>query len=140
MPIDYYIDKDRGCTICVWHDHVAAIDIEKHILRLMADADWPSRKLIHLMDLRKAKLDVSINEEILLKTAKTLGERLTNQRVKLAMVAESNYEKALFFEKEFMKYQPSAIIFYDLHSACMWLGLSDFEVERIIEKMLSKKN
>jgi hypothetical protein len=138
MPIDYHIDTNKGYTIAVWHGHVDAVEYGNHINQLLADANWPPRKLIHLSDLRRAKLDASIDDDVILMAAKKYGEKLgKDQHVKLAIIAGASYDKALVFEKAFMKYQSSSIVFYDLHSACIWLGLDQDEVEKAIQKILT---
>jgi len=136
MPIVYQINRDKGYTIAAWHGLVNADEYEKHVHQLVTDESWPPEKSLHLSDLRRAKLDDSFTEEVLIKSAKIYGERLIHRRIKLAIIAEATYKKASIFEKSFMNYQPSAIVFHDLQSACLWLGLDHDEVNTLIEKMI----
>lgn len=124
MSIVYRIDKDEGVSFALWDGVVTAEVFLAHANQLVSDADWPARRGLHLTDLQTTTLDASIDESILERSADLYGRHPKISTLKVAIVANEAFKKAVIFERFFLRYQPSVIVFNNLETACTWLGIS----------------
>jgi hypothetical protein len=123
MSIVYRIDKEEGVSFALWHGVVTAEEFLAHASQLVSDADWPAFRGLHLSDLQTTTLDASIEEGILEKSADLYGRHPKISTLKVAIVANEAFKKAVIFERFFLRYQPSVIVFNNLETACTWLGI-----------------
>ena len=124
MSIVYRIDKEKGYTLVVWEGVVTADEFLAHIRRLSSDTDWPPPRRLHLSDLHTASLDASMDEAILQAAAHLYGQHLDKiASMKVAIVANSAFWKAVEFERIISQYGAFAIVFNALPTACTWLNL-----------------
>lgn len=123
MTIIYRIDKERGISLVLWDRTVTGNEFLAHVRRLIADADWPPYHARHLSDLRTAVLDASLDEATLSKAARLYGQHPKITSVKSAIIASESFKKALTFERFISHSVASIIVFYNLETACKWLGI-----------------
>src|SRR6188474_3654637 len=121
MSIVYRINQERGVAFVVWDGLVTADEWLAHVRRLLADADWPPDRRLHLSDLRTATPDASIDEVVLKQAADLFGPQVANLRA--AIVAGDAFEKAGIFERLITRYRPFVFVFNTLNPACGWLGV-----------------
>jgi hypothetical protein len=139
VSIVYRIDKAKGYTLVLWDGVVTASEFLTHVRRLSSDADWPPPKRLHLSDLRIASLDASMDEAILQAAADLYGQHLDKiASMKVAIVADNAFWKAIEFERIISQYGASAIVFNTLPTACIWLNLDASEVESRLQQMRSQ--
>jgi hypothetical protein len=138
MSIVYRNDQELGVTFALWDGTVTADEFLAHAHRLSSDAGWPTHKGLHLSDLRTAVVDASIDEDILGKAAALYGSHPRIAIVRLAIVAGEAFEKAALFDRLFLRYQPSAIVFNSLDIACAWLGIEVDRAERTLQQLLEQ--
>lgn len=135
MGITYHLDKQRRTTFVRWEGVVAADEFLTHVRRLIADSAWPTGRR-HLTDLRSASSDPSIDEATLEAAANLFGEhrdKIANMQI--AIVAEKEFPKSRIFERYFSKYGANVIVFAQIATACVWLGIDAYEAERILQEL-----
>ena len=136
MSIVYRIDKEKGYTLVLWEGVVTADEFLTHIRRLSSDTDWPPSRRLHLSDLHTASLDASMDEAILQAAAHLYGQHPDKiASMKVAIVANSAFWKAVEFERIISQYGAFAIVFNALPTACTWLNLDTSEVESLLQQM-----
>ena len=124
MSIVYRIDKEKGLTVVLWEGVVTADDFLAHVRRLTSDADWPPPRRLHLSHLRFTSLDASMDEAIIEKAADLYGNHLKKGvNMKVAIVADEAFMKAVAFERVLLRYGASVVVFNFLDNACTWLGI-----------------
>jgi hypothetical protein len=128
MAIRYYIDPHVGVTFVRWSGLVTASDFLAHTNRLCADAAWPPQRHMHLTDLRDARLDRSITEQLLVKTAELYKRHASIERFKVAMVASHFFGQAMVFQRA-LKPSTSVVVFAEFATACAWLGVTRYYAE-----------
>ncbi len=139
MSIVYSIDKEKGITFVRWDGMVTADEFLAHVHRLTSDANWPPEKRLQLSDLRNTSTDSSIDKSTLETAADLFGKQTKKiADMKAAIVAQDEFNKAVAFERYVFKYIPSVIVFNDLHTACMWLGISVEEAEGALQRLQAR--
>jgi hypothetical protein len=136
MPITYSIDEDLGLTLVHWHGMVTAEEFLAHTHNLSTDTHWPPSKYLHLTDLRTATLHESVNQDILLKIAEMYRAHPKVRALKVAIVAERDFDKAIVFQRLVQSYL-SVIVFYNFITACVWLGISPEKTSRTLTSLVS---
>ena len=124
MSIAYHVDEKMGVTFVSWNGLVSADMFLNHVRRLSSDTNWPTAKRLHLSDLRTTSLDASMDDATLEKASRLYGEhpdKITDLRV--AVVAEDAFWKAVAFERLISKYRALVVVFNSLSTACTWLGI-----------------
>jgi hypothetical protein len=130
MSIMYSIDKEKGITFVLWGGMVTAVEFLAHVRRLTSDANWPPLKRLHLTDMRNISADSSIDRATLEEAAELFGKQTKKiANMKAAIMAQNEFDKAATFERYVFRYIPSVIVFNDLHTACLWLGINPEEAE-----------
>ena len=136
MGIRYHIDKENGITFVLWDGVVTADEFLAHVRRLSSDVDWPPQKRLHLSDLQSTSLDPSMDEPIIIKAAEIYGEQQDKiANMKVAIVADEAFNKAVVFERVISRYGTSAIVFNLLTTACKWLGIDVDEAKPMLERL-----
>jgi hypothetical protein len=139
MSIVYRIDKEKGYTLVLWEGVVTADEFLTHVRRLSSDADWPPSGRLHFSDLRTASLDASMDEAILQAAADLYSQHPDKiASMKVAIVANNAFWKAVEFERIISQYGAFAIVFNALQTACTWLRLDASEVESLLQQMLAQ--
>ncbi len=142
MGIAYRIDKEKGITYVLWNNLVSAEEYLAHVRRLTSDPDWPPGRRLQLIDLRYASTDLSIDQKILELAADLYGsQREKIARLKAAIVADREFDKAKAFERSIQRYPASVIVFFDdMHTACTWLGINAKDAEGALQQMRSNQH
>jgi hypothetical protein len=136
MSIVYRIDKEKGYTLVLWVGVVTADEFLTHVRQLSSDADWPPPGRLHFADLRIASLDASMDEVILQAAADLYGQHPDKiASMKVAIVADNAFWKAIEFERIISQYGAVVIVFNALPTACIWLDLDASEVESQLQQM-----
>jgi len=141
MSIAYRIHKESGFTLVHWDGVVAAADFLAHVQRLSSDADWPPFRRLHISDLRNTSLDASMDHAALEAAAEIYGrhsDKLAN--LKVAVVADEAFWKAVDFERLISRYGASVTVFNFLDTACKWLGLDADEVGRAVQQLRASRD
>lgn len=123
MGIVYRIDKEKGISFALWHGVITADEFLTHAQRLLADPDWPAHRALHLSDLQTAHVDDSVDDAVLEKAASLFGSHPKLSNLKVAILAQEEFERAVSFERFFLRYRSSMIVFNSLETACIWLGI-----------------
>ena len=135
MGIKYRVDSEKHIIFVVWQGGVTADEWFEHIQRLIADPFWPSISVM-LADLYSIT-DLSSIEEAEIEHAVALfnsvPEPLSNKRV--AVVAGNAFWKSRRFSQLISPFGPSVIVFNDLGTACVYLGIKSMEASKAIQQL-----
>ncbi|HTP00078.1 MAG TPA: hypothetical protein VMJ64_01790 [Anaerolineales bacterium] len=138
MGIVYEINRDLGTTVVLWGGMIGETAFLTHAHALCSDPLWPTPERLHLSDLRYVSLDSSMDNEVLEKGAAIYGsQRQKIIGMKVAILSETEFERAVKFERILMRYAASAIVFHSADVACTWLGLNDEKVRTVLKRLRS---
>lgn len=119
----------------VWDGVIAAERYIAHVKRLLADPDWPPARGLHLSDLRSTSLDATIDQPVLEKAVSMFAEHPKISTVRTAIVAHEAFHQALLYERLILPIEPSVIVFHNLDTACMWLGIDSESAARALKSL-----
>ena len=123
----------------VWTDVVTADEFLAHVRRLSSDADWPPPGRLHLSDMRKASLDPSLDEATIDEAATLYARhRQKIDKMKIAIVADTAFDKAVAFERVMERHGATVIVFNFLDSARKWLNIDADEVDRALQELYAR--
>ena len=135
MGIKYRADSEKQIIFVVWDGVVTADVWFEHIERLITDLLWPSISSM-LVDLRTAT-DISSIEEAEIEHAvalfSTVPIPLSKKRV--GIVAGSAFWKSRRFGHLISRFGPSIIVFNDLSTACLYLGINAAEALKALQQL-----
>lgn len=141
LSIVYRIDKKLGATFVVWAGVVGADEFLAHVRRLSSDADWPPPGHLHLSDLRTASLDPSLDDATISEAAVLYARhRHKIEKMKVAIVAGTAFDKAVVFERVLERHGATVIVFNFLDSARKWLNIDAEEVDRALQELYSRSH
>jgi hypothetical protein len=136
MPIVYETNKELGTTFVVCRGSVGAAECLAHVSELTSDPDWPLPERRQISDWRGAMLDASVVQAALEAAAAIYGahrDKLANLRV--AILAQDEFETARAFGRLLNRYGASAIVFNTTLTACAWLGVDLDKVNAVLRRM-----
>ncbi len=123
MGILYHMDHEKDVGYICWSGTVTAADFIAQARRNISDPDWPPQHGL-LADLRHASVNASFDAAFAAQVVKLyLPLQVKVRGLRAAIVANSLFEKAKIFERIVSGYSPSVIVFNDLDTACVWLGV-----------------
>lgn len=138
MSIDYVCKPNLKLAIVVW-DGLITWDIwQEHLHRIFSDPAYAPMQM-QISDLRFSSINPTIaNDEI-----KTMKDLFADQRErvslkKVAMVAGDEWNKLKLAEFALQTLSVSSIVFNDLVTACLWLGVDVLEVGQEIQQIRIK--
>ena len=135
MGIRYRVHVEKKIVFVVWKGVISAEVWFEHIQRLIADSHWPSISAM-LVNLHSVT-DVSSIGEAEIKHAVSLfnsiPEALSNKRI--AVVAGDAFWKSRRFGQLIAPYGPSVLVFNDLSTACIYLGLKLPDATKAIQEL-----
>ena len=135
MSIKYRAHFEKKIIFVVWEGVITADDWFEHIQKLIEDPLWPSISAM-LADLHSIT-DISSIEEPEIEHAVALfnsvPDPLSNKRV--AVVAGSAFWKSRRFSELISPFGPSVIVFNDLATACVYLGIKPAEALKAIQEL-----
>ena len=136
MAIAYHNDRERKITLVRWTGPITSEEFLEHVQALCSDPDWPpAPEGRHLCDLRFATLDGSIGEDLLAKAASLYGQQAGIDTLRVAIVADGAFWKAVKFDQLFSREGGRSIVFNSLETACAWLGLDSSDVEQDLRRL-----
>ena len=135
MGIKYRAHVEKQIIFVVWDGVITADEWFEHIDRLITDPLWPSISAM-LVDLQSIT-DLSSIEEAEIEHAVALfnsvPDSLSNKRV--AVVAGNAFWKSRRFGELVSPFGPSVIVFNDMSTACMYLGIKPTEALKAIQEL-----
>lgn len=135
MGIKYRADSEKQIIFVVWDGVVTANTWFEHIDRLIVDPLWPLIPSM-LVDLHTAR-DISSIEEAEIEHAVALFSSVPYplSKKKVGIVAGSAFWKSRRFGELISQFGPSIIVFNDLSTACLYLGINITEALKAIQQL-----
>lgn len=118
---------------------ITASEFLEQTRRNINDPDWPPARGLLLADLRHASVDKSFDATF---ASQVINLYLPHQdkvgNLRAAIVAQGLFEKAKIFEKIVAGYTPSVIVFNDIDTACVWLGIDVKAADKALQLLREK--
>ncbi len=135
MSIGYVVKLDTKLVVVAWDGMTKLIEWQDHLTRLFADPDYVSAK-IQLTDTRFSSIDPSITGDEIRRVVESMAvERDKIAHKRLAIVAGPDWERAKLVERLLQPLMATPIVFTDLITACLWLGLDPADVGNEIKQL-----
>ncbi len=135
MGIKYHVHVEKRIVFVAWKGVISAEIWYEHIQRLIADTHWPSVSAM-LINLHSVT-DVSSIGEAEFQHAVALfniiPEALSNKRI--AVVASDAFWKSHRFGQLIAPYGPSFLVFNDMSTACIYLGIKLIDATKAIQEL-----
>lgn len=124
MGIAYRVDEPSGVSVSVWTGEVTRDQAMQHVADLEASPEWGARGRI-LTDLTGLASSALPDRDQVSELADAFLEQLHGraQPARWAVVANVAFDRASQFAKAIDSEVRSLIVFFDLASACIWLGV-----------------
>ena len=135
MGIKYRIHVEKKIVFVVWKGVISADEWFEHIQRLIVDSHWPSISAM-LVNLHSITDVSSIGEtEIQHAVAlfNSIPSALSNKRI--AVVAGDTFWKSRRFGQLIAPYGPSVLVFNDMSTACIYLGIKLTDATKAIQEL-----
>lgn len=135
MGIQYRADVEKQIIFVVWDGVVSADVWFEHIERLIADPLWPSISSM-LVDLHSAR-DISSIEEAEIEHAVALFSSVPDplSKKRVGIVAGDAFWKSRRFGELVSPFGPSVIVFNDMGTACVYLGINATDALKAIQEL-----
>ena len=136
MPIAYRASGPAGVSVDVWVDKVTRKQAAEHVAELATVPDWGARRriLTDLCYISSASIPTHKEiEELARAFERQLGGRARS--AKWAVVANQAFLEAAEFGDEVRRNSGFLIVFFDLASACLWLGVDERPVRDAIGEL-----
>jgi hypothetical protein len=138
MGILHYSDRQKGIVFVVWDGQVTWAHWYEHMRTLLAHPDWPviSRFIV---DLRSVTDTSSIRDKEIdqVKIAFTSDQpALAGKRS--AIIASREFRRASRFAELVERFGTSTVVFNNLDTACLFLGIDFMEAHKTLEGLRLK--
>lgn len=138
MGIGYICKSNLKLAVVVWDGIVAWDDWQKHLQRMFTDPAYAPMK-IQITDLHYVSISTTISKEQI----QVMTDMLTRQREslsleKIAIIAGDEWDKSQLVQIALRDISVNSIVFNELATACLWLGVNASEVEQDIKQVLMK--
>jgi len=136
MGISYRCDPATGVSIEVWHGAVSLDVARLHVEQLAKDPEWAASRRI-ITDLRGLEPDSRPTADQI----KGLGDAFLQQLAylvsdaKWSVIADEAFAEALVFGEQIRHEVRRMIVFSNLVTACVWLGVEPDDVRPVIEDL-----
>lgn len=135
MGIDYICKPNLKLTIAVWDGIVTWDYWRGHLHRMFSDPAYAPMQL-QITDLRFSSISPTIADAEI----QAMRELLADQRErvslkKVAIVAGDEWRKLKLAEFALQTISVNSIVFNDLNTACLWLGVNVVEVGQDIKQL-----
>jgi len=136
MGIAYRVDEPPGVSTSVWAGSVKYDQAMQHVAALAATPEWGAGGRI-LTDLTAVASTSFPDREQVSEIAARFVEQLDarSQSTKWAVIANQIFTQASQFGEELGDAARRLIVFFDLASACIWLGVDLDAMRAVIEKL-----
>jgi hypothetical protein len=136
MGIAYRVDEPKGISISVWAGEITTEQATLHIATLAREPDWGAGGRI-LTDLTAVASSSLPNREQVSELARDFDEHLAGRArpAKWAVVANLSFNRASQFGEEISDEGRRLIPFFDVASACIWLGVDLDKIRPVLEKL-----
>ena len=137
MGIRYRVHFEKKFVFVAWKGVISADEWFEHIGRLIADSHWPSISAM-LVNLHSVTDISSIGEAEIqhaVSLFNSIPEALSNKRI--AVVASDAFWKSRRFGQLIAPYGPSILVFNDLSTACIYLGIKLTDATKAIQELRS---
>jgi hypothetical protein len=138
MGIAFRSDIAGGVSVAVWAGSVTRDDIAEHLAALHALPQWGAGGRI-LTDLTGLAPGLRPTHDELLELRDAFGHDLAERTraARWAIVASGTFEEAAEFGRQLHDDTRDLTVFFDLPSACIWLGV-DLDATRVTIEQLRK--
>ena len=136
MAIAYRCDTATGVGVEVWDGDITVDQARQHVQTLAADPHWSaSRRLV--TDLTGISAESRPTAEAIAQLADVFLQQLAYRvgDVKWSVIADHTFDEALGFGGRIRHEVRRMIVFNNLASACVWLGLDHNEVRPAIDEL-----
>jgi hypothetical protein len=136
MGIAFRVDPATGMTVSVWHGNVSAEDALRHMRDLWATPEWGSGARI-LSDLTGVSSSALPPLDQVAELAAAFANLIDGRTRKAswAVVANLGYQHASQFADAIRHEVRRVMVFSDLVSACLWLGVDAEALRPVIESL-----
>jgi hypothetical protein len=138
MPVGiaYRIDQSTGVSVSVWLGHVDFEEAAQHVADLLATPEWGAGGRI-LTDLSGVPAAALPDRDQIARLASAFQRVVDGrtQQAKWAFVANAAFMRASQFGEAIHDEVRSLLVFFDLASACIWLGVDRDAIRSVIESL-----
>jgi hypothetical protein len=136
MGIAYRCDPTTRIGIEVWHGNVGLDVARLHVEQLAKDPDWTASRRI-ITDLTGLAQESRPSPEQIRRLSDAFLQQLAYlvTDAKWSIVADRAFAEALVFGEQVRHEVRRMIVFTNLVSACVWLGIDRAEVEPVIKEL-----
>jgi hypothetical protein len=136
MGIAYRVDEPRGVTVSAWTGEVARDEVMSHVAALAATPEWGASGRI-LSDLTGLSPRALPDPDDVADLADAFVAQLDGraQPAKWAIVARGAFNRALQFGDEIGDAERRVLVFLDLESACIWLGVAVGRIRPVLDAL-----
>jgi hypothetical protein len=136
MPIAFRTDGPGGVSVDVWVDTITEEQAAQHVAELASRPEWGARRRI-LTDLSSMASSSIPTRKQIAELARVFQQQLGARAdsAKWAVVADHAFREAAEFGDEVRGNRGLLIAFFDLASACLWLGLEEQPVRDLIAEL-----
>ena len=135
MGIDHCFDRQRGVVFVVWDGPITWDDWREHVNVLLSDPDWPHTPRF-IVDLQSVTDTSSIKDHEILEVRQVFTSDpaiLAGKRT--AVVASEQFRRASRFAELVERFGASSIVFNNLDTACLFLGIDLDEARQTLERL-----
>jgi hypothetical protein len=138
MGIAYVCKPNRKLAVVVWDGLVTSDAWREHLQRMLIDPNYAPMQS-QITDLRYSSISPTISDDQI----KAMVDLMESQRKnislsKFAIVAGSEWNKPQLAAFGLKSISVNPIVFNDLETACLWLGVDGEEVGKDIQQLRLK--
>ena len=136
MGIAFRVDEPGGVSVSVWAGEVTSNQALAHVAALAAAPGWGAGGRI-LTDLTAVASTSLPDREQVSELARRFVDQLDarTRPAKWAVIANASFNRAAQFGEEIGEEGRRLIVFFDLASACIWLGVDLDTIRPVIEHL-----
>jgi hypothetical protein len=135
MAINYLCKPQLRLAVVVWDGVITLEDWRAHLHRMLSDPEYAPMQS-QLTDLRFSSISGKISDIKIQDMINSMAALRRNISLKkLAMVAGSEWNKPRLAALALKPFFVNSIVFNDLSTACVWLGVDAAEVGRDIQDL-----
>jgi len=135
MAIKYRVHVEKRIVFVAWKGVISAETWFEHIQRLIADTHWPSitAMLVNLHSITDVSSIGEAEMQHAIALFNSVPDALSNKRI--AAVASDAFWKSHRFGQLIAPYGPSVLVFNDMSTACLYLGIKLTDATKTIQEL-----